>query len=293
MSISWVAWKANEAITSGEVQQLSSDSSSKLSLTTAAGGSRIAYVAATSMGRPVEIRIRDIASGHEELIVPSGGLLGANPRLSADGSRLAYRDSVDGKVATYVTDPGVTSAHPVCEGCTFHQFFSNAAEGLVTYGNQLVRQNLATGIRQPLLEVKGAVLYEASVSPGDGWVAFTVARPEGTARLYTAPVRDQPVPPDAWIPIAEERNHIMSPKWSPDGKLLYFGSNRDTFPCVWAQRISSDGKPAGAPIAAFHSHGSAGMKLWHFPLFDITPERLYMMTIELKGNIWTINVGRE
>jgi hypothetical protein len=133
-------------------------------------------------------------------------------------------------------------------------------------------------------------LWEASVSPDDRWVAFTVER-GGTAMLYTAPLGTTPGRPATWNLIAQERDALVTPKWSPNGKLLYFGSKRDGYPCIWAQRIAAKGKPVGAPIAVYHSHESSGMKHWGTTLYSLTPDQLYMTTIELKGNIWTINVG--
>ena len=113
------------------------------------------------------------------------------------------------------------------------------------------------------------------------------------AGLYVAPTGPPPLSPDSWIQISAERGNLLSPSWSPDGAWLYFGSYRDGFPCVWAQRMAKDGKPAGAPVAAYHCHQSNGMKFWGAPLFAITPEKLFLLTFEAKGNIWAINVGRE
>ena len=128
--ISWVALRANEATTTGPVQQLSSDLSSKLYLTAAASGSRLAYLAALFADRAAEIRIRDLASGHEDLIVPAVAFGGVY-RLSGDGSRFAYRDRVEGKLVTLVTDAGTTSSRTVCDACILYSFFSNGTEALI------------------------------------------------------------------------------------------------------------------------------------------------------------------
>jgi Tol biopolymer transport system component len=222
------------------------------------------------------------------------GLLPSALRLSADGSRLAYRDSHDNKDTTFVTDPGTTSTRALCEGsCSVLDFFSNPGEALVVYNNQLVRQNLTTGSRQPLLTVDRGRVFEASVSPGDRRLAFTVERPNGTAALYMAPLTLPPAPPETWNLIAQDRDALTAPRWSPKGRFLFFGSKRDGFPCVWAQRIAGNGKPLGTPVAVFHSHASSIMKMAGEAFYSITRDRLYMTAWDMKGNIWTLNVGSQ
>jgi hypothetical protein len=44
-------------------------------------------------------------------------------------------------------------------------------------------------------------------------------------------------------------------RWSPNGNLLYFVSERDGFRCIWAQRLDPGSKrPVGALFAVYHSH---------------------------------------
>jgi Tol biopolymer transport system component len=47
------------------------------------------------------------------------------------------------------------------------------------------------------------------------------------AALYIVPVNKQSLPRDAWVQIAEDRNYLGSPNWSPDGKLIYYESGHD------------------------------------------------------------------
>ena len=46
-----------------------------------------------------------------------------------------------------------------------------------------------------------------------------------------------------------------APSWSPDASLLYFWSDRDGSPCLWAQRLDPATKrPTGAPLSIQHFH---------------------------------------
>jgi hypothetical protein len=131
-----------------------------------------------------------------------------------------------------------------------------------------------------------------ALAPSDRWVAHTLALPDGTAGLYLTKVGDQPSAAGTWTKLAGDRNYIGSPAWSSDGKILYYGSKRDDFICVWAQRITDDGKPSGEPFAAFHNHASPDMKNYGVCKMAAAPGRLYMVLAEVKGDLWSLKLPR-
>ena len=283
--------RANETAASGESRQISFDTNVKFSLDVAANGSRLAYVASTRPAQGAELHVRDIASGREEPVVSTATLV-ARPQLSADGSRLAWFDLAEGKPVTYLSEPGAASPRQICENCLVHDFFSPPTEGLIAYGSQLVRQSLATGARTPLLDATGSVLWEAALSPGDRLVAFILARTDGMAALYVAPAGTRAAPRDTWVQIAEDRSYLGNPSWSPDGKLIYYGSKRDDRLCVWAQRVTARGQPDGAPVATLHMHGSIQAMMYGGAPLGITSDSLYILLPEIKGNAYMVKVDR-
>jgi serine/threonine protein kinase/Tol biopolymer transport system component len=291
-SVNLWSWplRANETAVSGEGRQITFDSAVKFSLDVAANGSKLAYDAASRPYQGSDLRVRDIASGHEKVIA-STTTLRPTPRLSADGSRLAWSDIAEGNRVAYLSEPDAAYPRQVCQNCFMHDFFSPPTEALIAYGSQLVRQNLATGERTPLLDFTGSVLTQAALSPGDRWVACVVARPDNMAALYIAPASKQ-LPRDAWVQIAEDRNYLGSLNWSPDGKLIYYESSRDDRYCVWAQKITAEGQPDGAPVGTLHMHGSIQSQLYGGAPFDITSDRLYILLPDVKGNAWMVNVDR-
>jgi serine/threonine protein kinase/Tol biopolymer transport system component len=292
-SINLWSWplRANETAASGERRQITFDSGVKFFLNVAANGSRLAYAAGTRVYQGAEIRARDIASGREEAIA-STTTIASPPRLSADGSRLAWLDFGEAKPVAYLSEPGAASPRQICENCFVHDFFSPPTEALIAYGSRLVRQNLATGAQTPLIDVAGSVLSEAALSPGNRWVAFVVARPDGMAALYVAPAGEQPAPRDAWIQIVEDRNYLSRPGWSQDGKLVYYGSSRDDHYCVWAQKITDGGQPADAPFGILHLHQSFKPWMYGGAPFGVTSDRLFILLPEVKGDAWMVNVDR-
>jgi hypothetical protein len=66
-----------------------------------------------------------------------------------------------------------------------------------------------------------------------------------------------PVPERAWIKIAEGRGEDWA-DWSPDGKTLYYTSQRDGHFCLWGQRLEATShRIVGEPFGVQHFHGSA------------------------------------
>jgi Tol biopolymer transport system component len=285
-----VALKPGDGTASGALEPVTSDPLGKYDISVSADGSQFAWVSYSL--QKTEIRIREIATGREESIVCSGNTIGLYPRLSPDGLRLAYSDVVEGKRIAYIVESGATP-RPIGGDGIAVGFFSRTREVLLESGNQLSRQDPAGGQRSLILDTTGnGELYDVALDPLDWRVAFTLALPDGSAALYMANVGDQPAPAAAWTKIDEDGNYIGSPAWSRDGKILYYGSSRDGFICVWAQRTGTDGKPEGRPFAAFHKHTPPDMKFYGTCWVRAATDRLYMMLSEQKGDIWSLKLPR-
>ncbi|MGH9656972.1 MAG: TolB family protein, partial [Bryobacteraceae bacterium] len=69
------------------------------------------------------------------------------------------------------------------------------------------------------------------------WFLFIAKPDDSRTTLYVAPFRGgETIPEREWIVIEDERT-LDKPRWSPDGRLIYFSSERDGFRCIWARRI--------------------------------------------------------
>jgi eukaryotic-like serine/threonine-protein kinase len=96
-----------------------------------------------------------------------------------------------------------------------------------------------------------------------------------------------------WIPVTDGENLDDKPRWSPDGNLLYFTSERDGFRCIWAQRLDAVSKrPVSAPFGVYHFHTSRRslMNVGLGPLeISVARNALVFNLGEITGNIWRVS----
>ncbi len=285
---------ADEGTASGEPQQLTRDLTAKWEPFVSRDGSKLAYVSFAGVRTSrLEIRTRDMASGREATVTAREGTSYTSfgtPVLSADGSVLAYRDSIGKEIGSYTIGAGSASGREVCSGCLVRDFFSGRDSALVQYmPNLVVRQNLITGNRVSLLDVGENRLRAASLSHDDQWLAIAAGKPDGKAAIYVVPVRDQQVPEKEWVFICEGEQYLGSPRWSPNGRLLYYLSDRGGECAIWAQRLNPAGrKPLGDAFVVFRPHSTRrGMNI---PAgngaLGIAPDRLIFYMAEASGNVY-------
>jgi len=96
-------------------------------------------------------------------------------------------------------------------------------------------------------------LWQPRSSPDDRWIAFVAVKrmdPQGTADIYVIPSSG-----GEWIPITSGNRWNDKPRWAPDGKTIFFISDRGGYFNVWGQRFDSEGgRLHGEPfqVSDFH-----------------------------------------
>jgi WD40-like Beta Propeller Repeat len=104
------------------------------------------------------------------------------------------------------------------------------------------------------------------------------------------------VPPSGgeWIRITEGKYWDDLPRWSPDGKTIYFVSNRTGFLNVWGIRFNSKtGRSVGTPFRVTDFGGPVQLAPIGWDLISVGANRLLVNLVESSGNIWTLeNVDR-
>lgn len=290
-----IALDTRAGTTIGAPRQLTQDSSVKGWLSVSSDGTRLAYLAFAGFQatRRVEVRLRDTLSGRESAVQVGGTGIDVSPRLSRDGSKLAYGEQIEGKRISYVVSREAATGSQVCEGCRIYDFFADSNQVLVSEGSRrLVRQDLTGGNPRPVLDSESGSILDACLSDDNRWIAFLLAKPSGAAAIYLSPLRDTPATEREWVAVAEELSYLAAPRWSPDGNFLYFLSERDGHGCVWAQRLDAGSKkPTGAPFGVWHEHRPSHSKLT-WPRggrsIGIARGKLVFFQVENRSNIYMI-----
>lgn len=152
--------------------------------------------------------------------------------------------------------------------------------------------DVATGKSRRLLtgENPEGFYGHGRLSPDGHWMSAMEWTSEGRSRVIVFPFGDEPAPPSQWIVASDEDSVAEESAWSPDGKLLYFVSERDGSRCIWARRLDPRTKqPVGPPAAVLHLHGSRRSMVSTGPSparMAIGPNEL-IFSVELqRGNIW-------
>jgi Tol biopolymer transport system component len=203
-----------------------------------------------------ELRVRDNLSGKESVLVTQS----ARPKVSPDGSKVAYSIFVSPGAGIYLMDSTGGQAHKLADLNLGGAIYSWTPGGnsLVYYRNAPIRWylfDLRTGREQELISHPKLDIHGAEPSPDLKWVAFHLPAVENSP-VKIAPLHNGHAAGESeWVTVAAYPGRNFRPWWSPDGNLLYFLSMKDSYPDIWAQRLHPATKhPLGEAFAVYHFH---------------------------------------
>ena len=231
------------------------------------------------------------------------------PQWSPDGTRLAFSRTEYGK--DNVTDLVVWSSQSHDEqpitaldrGKAIYDWSPDGKALLVSQGNSGTHREevwLLTVADAPHAEVSarkilsdtGYDLWQAHFSPDGRWIVFLAMKPSLLeARLFVTLASGGP-----WIQITDGKHFDDKPRWSPDGKTIYYVSDRDgVFNVRGIHFDSLSGKPRGEsfPVTAFDIPGPTVPREIQDVELSLTQDKLVLTMEEVSGSIWLLdNVGQ-
>jgi Tol biopolymer transport system component/predicted Ser/Thr protein kinase len=232
MTVAMNAWsvsaRPDEAVVSANPRRLTQDLMQNFNPSISRDGAKAAFSAfGGAQAARIEVRVKDTKTGADTTIPVQGINIGQVPRLSPDGSLLAYRDVVDGKARAYIVAPGASAGRELCEGCTVLGFLPNNDYALVqSRPSELEKMDLRTKERTIVLSSGQDVIEDASLSPDGKWLAWLAGRPDGRVAIRITPFEARRGGSTRTITVAEAGYYLGSPAWSPNGRWLYYLSEK-------------------------------------------------------------------
>jgi Tol biopolymer transport system component/DNA-binding winged helix-turn-helix (wHTH) protein len=131
-------------------------------------------------------------------------------------------------------------------------------------------------------------LFQGHFSPDSRWIAFESARSEKVeSTIFVMPASGGP-----WIPITNGMQWGDKPRWSPDGKTLYFVSLQKGFYNVYGVHFDpAKGQVLGSMfrVTDFKSPAAMIPKEIMGVELAISRDRLIVNVEQLSGNIWSLD----
>ena len=242
-------------------------------------------------GGNFDVFSRDLVTGQETAVMATPA--DDYPVISPDGSRIAYSFSQNGKMPMFIVGLNGGAPEQVCDDCGEVDQWAPDGKTLLFV---TARDPSGIGLLRPgsppqrdWLRHPAYGLFNGRLSSDGGWVSFN-ARPNSLApaRVMVAKVNGASVVAETdWIVVAEDGD---APAWSPDGNVLYFWSNRDGSPCLWAQHLDPTTKrPSGSLVSVhhFHSRGLSWRNLYlGAPDIAVARDKIVFNLGEHTGNVW-------
>jgi Tol biopolymer transport system component len=197
-----------------------------------------------------------MTTGKETTLIDFG-----TPVLSPiiDGAQkwIAYQQTEnDGRSAIYAGQLGKTMKR-VCVNCmepmgwfqhdkTF--FFRDEAHGTVNL------MDASSSTQKVILQDADRSVGDVSWSSENGLLLFVESRGDHK-RMYAVRLNPQTGEADrTWIPIPTGAGTPWHPRWSGDGKTIFYVSNSDGFSCIYGLPFNAKTKTFGVPFDVAHFH---------------------------------------
>jgi Tol biopolymer transport system component len=217
------------------------------------------------------------------------------PRISPDGSKLSFAEEIAGKYDRFIMLATGGAPEPLCQNCGPAMDWSRDGKRALIEDSSVKSIALVkpgSPGKTQLLRRDGSTLVAPRFSPDERWIAFVARTESAGSRIYLAPLRgESTAAPGDWAALTKDNAWEAVPQWSPDGKLVYFISNRDGQRCIWARRFE-EGRAAGEPFAVHHFHDArrspANTALQATDLF-VGRDQMVIGVGEVSGSLWMID----
>ena len=248
---------ADRATVQGPLTRMTQDLADDYDPTLSMDGGTLAF--RSRRAGQFDIFLRNLKTGEETMLTQTPA--DDYPVINPDGTRVAYSFRQNGKTPIFGVAANGGVPEELCGDCgEVEQWAPSGREILYVTADDpsgIGLLKVGSSPNRAWLKHPGYGLFNARLSPDGRWVSFS-GRPNrlAPARVFIAEVRDAIVSSEKeWIVVTADGD---APSWSPHASFLYFWSNRDGSPCLWAQELDPmTMRPTGAPLSIQHFHSRA------------------------------------
>jgi len=247
-------------------------------------GSRVVFSSTRPGSMKPQIWMKELGNGRETLLAANDSDP-LHPVISPDCSKIVYTRP-DGD---YLAPASGGPPERLCTDCSMVWDWSPDNQGILfsKRGQPSISFLTLAGKKDRIfLKPTKDNFFQARFSPDGAWVTFLTS-----GGVWVAPLRNGVAASEReWFPITEEHARVDKPRWSADGTIIYYTSQRDGFLCLWAQRLDRASKrPVSPPWAVYHFHtarlsmttvGLGGLEI------SVAKNMIVLNLGELMGNIW-------
>ncbi len=268
-------------------------------------GRRLAFSAKRS-GR-WELWEKSLPDGQETPIAADDSYIRGGPQWSPDGSRLGYvrmkASTGDGQVVIWSKIRGEEAITSPSQFAPFIFDWSADAQWLLGSKSSVkagqaeiwvlpVAGSGAKGKERKLVACDAKTnLWQSRFSPDGRWILFEAEQNEvlfHKSALYVTPAGGG----GPWTTITQGQHWDDKPRWSPDGRIIYFISERKGYFNVWGIHFDSvKGKTEGEPfqVTSFDNPKLMVAEVMPNVGLSLTQDKLIVTASQVSGSIWVLD----
>ncbi|MCU0229522.1 MAG: serine/threonine-protein kinase, partial [Bryobacterales bacterium] len=247
---------ANRGRLLGDVTRFFADEGATVKPSLSDDGRLLAYT--SDKGGVQNVWLRNMDTGAEERITdnPHSFFTPAGV-LSGDGEWLAFTRYEKGRTILFARSTTTGDETRLCDHCETPRQWSRDTQSLLyvrsarNYSIGVVERG--TGANTILVQSDRVPLLAPRFSPDNRWISFHALESPDLRKVFAqAIVGTASAAERAWVPVTSGRILDRGAQWSPDGKLLYFMSERDGRRNIYAQAIHPETRqPQGEPFIVY------------------------------------------
>jgi serine/threonine protein kinase len=243
-------------------------------------------------GNHRDIWIKDIHSMTETRLLSVGSEL-MSPIIDDTAKFLAF-EARERNVPSIFTSLQGGPPKRLCTGCSLPtSWFDTNRAVLYREGSpsSIKMIDPQTSEQRSVLKEPGASLSEPSWSPKNEFLLFTRENETGSKQIFAVHLPKSTASAEGkWVPITSPSESSDRPRWSGDGKTIFYRSTRDGFSCLWGQNFNAEiGEKRGDPFPVMHFHNRrtsidvVGPRSFNL---SVAGDSLYFNLGESSSSIW-------